>query len=104
MSTETIEVTDVADRGRYEVTVDGTVAGYCDHHERDGVMVLPHTVVDPRYRGRGLAGRLVRRALDDARAQGLSVAPQCWYVAQYIGEHPDDLDLVPEADRPRYGL
>ena len=94
MSTETIEVVDVADRERYEITVDGALAGYCDHHERDGVMVLPHTVVDPRYRGRGLAARLVERALADARERGLKVAPQCWYVAQYIDEHPGERDLL----------
>ncbi|HYI60587.1 MAG TPA: GNAT family N-acetyltransferase [Acidimicrobiales bacterium] len=99
-----IEVTDHPERGRYEVTVDGAAAGFCDHHERDGVVVLPHTVVDPRFRGRGLAAHLVRRALGDARARGLHVAPQCWYVAQYIGDNPEHLDLVPEGDRGRYGL
>ena len=99
-----IEVTDQAEAGRYEVRVDGEVAGFADRTVRDGVMVLPHTVVDRRFRGRGLAAELVRRALDDARARGLSVAPQCWYVAQYIGDHPQELDLVPEDQRSRYGL
>jgi len=99
-----IEVIDNPAASRYEVAVDGALAGHADRHERDGIMVLPHTVVDPRYRGRGLAGQLIRRALDDARAQGLSVAPACSYVSAFISEHPDDLDLVPEDQRPRYGL
>ncbi len=99
-----IEVRDDGEAGRYEVLVDGQVAGYADREVRDGRMVLPHTVVSPAVRGQGLAAAMVRRALDDARAQGLTVAPACSYVSAYIAEHPDDLDLVPEADRPLYGL
>lgn len=99
-----IEVTDQDGAGRYEVRVDGELAGFADRTVRDGVMVLPHTVVDPAFRGRGLAAELVRRALDDARQQGLRVIPSCWYVAQYIGDHPDDIDLVPDDQRARYGL
>ncbi len=89
-----IEVTDAGDAGRYEVRVDGELAGFADRIVRDGVMVLPHTVVDPSFRGRGLAAGLVRRALDDARDQGLVVVPSCWYVARYIDEHPADQDLL----------
>jgi len=99
-----IEVTDRPEAGRYEVRVDGELAGFADRTVRDGVMVLPHTVVEPRFRGQGLAAELVRTALEDARAQGLHVAPHCWYVAQYIGDHPSELDLVPEDQRARYGL
>lgn len=100
----TIEVTDDVDAGRYEVRVDGELAGFADRTVRDGLMVLPHTVVDRRFRGNGLAAHLVRRALADARTQGLGVIPSCWYVAQYIGDHPDEVDLVPEDQRARYGL
>ncbi|HEU5150682.1 MAG TPA: GNAT family N-acetyltransferase [Iamia sp.] len=89
-----IEVTDHDEAGRYEVRVDGELAGFADRTVRDGLMVLPHTVVDRRFRGRGLAAELVRRALDDARAGGLKVVPSCWYVAQYIDEHPADQDLL----------
>ncbi|WCO66062.1 GNAT family N-acetyltransferase [Iamia majanohamensis] len=97
-------MTDHDDADRYEVHVDGALAGYADRHVADGTMVLPHTVVDPRFRGRGLAARLVRRALDDARARDLAVAPACSYVADFLAHHPDDLDLVPAPERPRYGL
>ena len=55
-------------------------------------------------RGRGLAALVVGRALDDAWAAGRRVVAQCWYVAQYIGDHPTEVDLVPEDLRARYGL
>jgi predicted GNAT family acetyltransferase len=97
-----IEVVDRPEAGRYELRVDGVVAGYADRTVEDGVMVLPHTVVQPAHRGQGLAGRLVRRALDDARAAGLQVLPLCWYVADHIRAHPEERDLV--ADPVRFGL
>lgn len=99
-----IEITDDDGAGRYEVRVSGALAGYADRVRRGDTLVLPHTVVDPAFRGRGLAAHLVRRALDDARSEGLSVTPSCSYVADFIARHPADLDLVPEDQRPRYGL
>jgi predicted GNAT family acetyltransferase len=99
-----IDVTDHPEAGRYELRVDGELVGIADRTVRDGVMVLPHTVVDPARRGQGLGAHLVRRALDDARAQGLKVVPRCWYVAEYLGLHPDDQDLVAADERARYGL
>lgn len=89
-----IEVVDRDEAGRYEVLVDGALAGYADRIVDGTVMVLPHTVVDPRFRGRGLAATLVERALADARERSLTVDPQCWYVAQYIDSHPDEQDLL----------
>jgi predicted GNAT family acetyltransferase len=45
-------------------------------------------------RGQGFGAELVRRALDDVRAGGGSVVAQCWYVAQFIDEHPEYADLL----------
>ena len=81
------------------------VAGFLSRRLKHApIPLLPHTVVDRRYRGHGLAARLVEHALDDARSQGLHVEPRCWYVAEHIGRHPEHLDLVPEGERRRYGL
>ena len=35
-----------------------------------------------------------RGALDDVRPTGRRVVPSCWYVAQFIDEHPDYADLL----------
>jgi predicted GNAT family acetyltransferase len=52
------------------------------------------TYVEPGRRGRGLAARLVRAALDHARAEGKRVIPACSYVRTYLLRHPEDADLV----------
>ncbi|MCU1374344.1 MAG: N-acetyltransferase [Actinomycetia bacterium] len=79
---------------RYELVVDGEVAGTADFRLDEDRVVLPHTVIDPTRRGQGLGAILVKGALDDIRHAGRTVVPTCWYVAQYIDQHPDQRDLL----------
>lgn len=79
---------------RYEVVVDRQVAGVADYRVVGSAVVMPHTEVLPSMRGRGLGVELVRAALDDVRRSGRSVVPSCWYVAEFIDEHPEYADLV----------
>lgn len=98
-------VTDNRERKRYEITEGGEQVGFVNYRLRAELIDLIHTEIDPDHGGRGLAGILIRTVLDDARARGLAVLPQCPYVAQFIGEHRDEyLDLVPEDQRGRFGL
>ncbi|CAB4877918.1 unannotated protein [freshwater metagenome] len=90
----TIEITDNSVLSRYEITVDGVLGGFAEYHDDGSSIVFPHTLIDPSMRGRGLAAQLVRRALDDASAANRTVVAQCWYVAQFIDEHPDYAHLL----------
>ncbi|ROP26765.1 GNAT family N-acetyltransferase [Pseudokineococcus lusitanus] len=58
------------------------------------VLALTHTVTDPARRGEGLAGRLVEAVLADVRREGLTVRPECSYVAAWFARHPDQRDLL----------
>jgi predicted GNAT family acetyltransferase len=87
-------VQDNADALRYEITVDGERAGFVTYRLSPGVMTFLHAEVDPAREGRGIGSRLVRDALDDARARGLTVRPRCPFVAAYIERNPDYADLV----------
>jgi hypothetical protein len=84
--------------GQYHLLVDGDEVGELDYRDDDGRRVFTHTGVRPAFEGKGLAAQLVRRGLDDARAEGVSVVPQCSYVAAYLAQHPDDIDLLATAD------
>ena len=81
-------------KSRYELFIEGQVAGIADYEVEDGVVVFPHTEITPDRRGQGLGAMLVQAALDDARDAGRKVVPMCWYVAQFIDEHPEYRDLV----------
>jgi predicted GNAT family acetyltransferase len=89
-----VEIRRRDDVARYEMVIDGTVVSYADYHDDGERVVLPHTVTLPPYRDRGYAAQVVRRALDDARAEGRTVVPLCWFVAEFIDEHPEYRDLV----------
>jgi predicted GNAT family acetyltransferase len=99
-----ITVVDVPERGRFEIREGTQVLGLASYHVDDGVMTLPHTEVDPSVGGRGLGTTLVAGVLAAARERGLHVLPYCSFVRHYIQQHPEELDLVPEDDRPHFGL
>ncbi len=101
---ERIEVADAPDRERYELSIEGAVVGFTAYRTRPGLIAFIHTEVDERLEGRGLAGRLIRFALEDARARGLAVLPFCPFVKGFIERHREFEALVPETYREQFGL
>jgi predicted GNAT family acetyltransferase len=99
-----ITVTDVPERGRFEIRVDDRVVGLASYHVDGDVMTLPHTEIDPSMAGRGLGTTMVREVLAAARSRQLHVLPYCSFVRKYLHDHPEDIDLVAEDDRPTFGL
>jgi len=97
-------VVDVPERGRFEIRDGDRVLGLASYHVDNGVMTLPHTEVDPSVGGRGIGTALVAGVLTAARERGLHVLPYCSFVRHYIQQHPEDVDLVAEDDRPHFGL
>lgn len=89
-----LSVVDRSDRRRYELLAGERVLGYADYHAVEGAMVLPHTVIDPGLRGRGLGDVLVAGALADLRSRGLRVVPRCWFVAEHLERHPGSADIA----------
>ena len=103
-------VVDVPDASRFEIHVDGLLAGFAAYRTKDdgthpALLVFTHTEIDDAFEGQGLGSTLVRGALDAARDRGVPVRPDCPFVRAYIARHPDEyLDLVPADLRPRLGL
>ena len=88
------EITDNAEQGRYEIRVDGDLAGFAEYERGEGAVVFTHTEVDSAFEGKGVGSALARGALDDVRAKGRSVVPLCPFIKKWIGRHPDYQDLV----------
>jgi predicted GNAT family acetyltransferase len=83
------EVRHNPDRSRYELFVDDQLVGVADYRLQGDIVVIPHTEIDRSRRGQGLGAELVRGTLDDVRGSGRTVVAQCWYVAEFIDEHPE---------------
>jgi uncharacterized protein len=94
LHTVAIEVHDSIRRSRYEITIDGRLVGFADYRRQGDTVVFPHTEIEPSMRNQGLGAVLVRGALDDLRGRGRWAVPRCWYVVQFINEHPEYADLV----------
>lgn len=75
-------------RRRFETEVDG-VTGYVEYSLQGDALSIDHTIVPSEIGGRGIAGELVKAALEHARAQNLKVIPACSYAEAYMRRHPE---------------
>jgi predicted GNAT family acetyltransferase len=78
---------------RFETHLDGHMA-YMSYSFHGEVVDFDHTYVPGEFRGRGVAGALVRAGLEEARRQRWKVVPSCSYVAAYIERHSEYSDLL----------
>lgn len=75
---------------RYEIAVDGAVAGFAQV-TRDGERIIfTHTEVDEAYLGQGLATTLAKEALADAVSRDAIIVPLCPFISRYVTRHPID--------------
>lgn len=89
------QIADRPERHQYQLALDGKVAAHIAYCMRgEGTIDLVHTEVEPEHEGKGLASRIAKFALDDARARGLKVIPSCSYIDGWVKKHPEYADLV----------
>jgi predicted GNAT family acetyltransferase len=99
-----IEVRDAPERGRFEIYVDGTLAGFTEYHPEGADIDFTHTEIDPAFGGQGLGTTLVHGALDDMGARGVGILPHCPFVHSVVEKEPEYLALVPANQRSRFDL
>lgn len=81
--------------GRYVAVLEGAdEQGYLEWEpggDQNGkeVRIAAHTIVPRAIGGRGVAGALVERLIEDATRQGFLIQPDCTYVARKFAENPD---------------
>jgi predicted GNAT family acetyltransferase len=78
---------------RYELEAVGATAFAAYRMEGDDI-VFEHTIVPEALEGRGIGSALVKGALEDVRARGLKVIPDCSFVRAWIERHPEAQDLL----------
>ena len=78
---------------RYELVVEGHLAATY-YKLSDGVITFIHTEVPPELGGKGVGSALIKGALDQMRAEGLKVIPECPFFKAYIDKHSEYADLL----------
>lgn len=56
--------------------------------------VIDHTFVDPVLRGQGIAGKLVRAVVDEARATGKQIEPLCTFARHEFDTKKEYADVL----------
>ncbi len=97
-SDEQITVRNNEAEQRYEALVDGHLAVLVYEREGERITYL-HTEVPEALAGRGIGSALAHTALEDARAQGMTIVPLCPFVLGYLRRHSEYLTLVEESRR-----
>ncbi|WP_226599988.1 GNAT family N-acetyltransferase [Streptomyces violascens] len=92
------EIRDDRSRGLLAAFEGGEVAGRIAYFTLDAepaALVAVHTVVEPAYEGKGIAGALVREFYALAAREGVPVVPLCPYAAKWAERHPDEAPAAP---------
>ena len=89
---------------RFEVWVGEQKAGFSAYRLEGDAYAFTHTEIAQAAEGKGLGSRLVGEALTQLRDRGVAVLPYCPFVKAYLQRHREFVDLVPEAERARFGL
>ncbi len=97
------EIRDDADRHQYELPVEDDVAVVTYNLSAPNLMIT-ETLVPQRLEGRGIASRLAKHVLADAKARELLILPVCPFFAAYLQKHPEHADVVHPTYRGILGI
>lgn len=89
-----IEREEHASKGRYVVRLDGAQAEMTYSRAGENMIIIDHTEVADALRGRSVGRELVRRAVEDARAEGRSIVPLCPFAKAQFARHPEWRDVL----------
>lgn len=86
---------------RYDIIVDGQLAGFTEYRETDAEIAFTHTETLEQFAGQGVGRDLVAGALADAVTHGKTLVPYCPFVAKYIRHNPESAPDVRWPNSPR---
>ena len=81
------------DEQRSEAIVNDEIIGVCEYEITDNKWAITHTVVDERFKGQGIAKKLVLKIVDEARINGVKIIPICSYAKKMLENNEEYIDL-----------
>ena len=91
---EEVEREDGASKGRYRIVVGGHEAEMTYSRAGQKLIIIDHTDVPAALRGRKIGEQLVRRAVEDARRDGITIMPLCPFAKAQIERHAEWQDVL----------
>lgn len=87
------EIRNNPDQKRYELAIGDEVAVVTYNLSEPNLMIT-ETLVPQKLEGQGIASRLARHVLADARERSLLILPVCPFFSAYFQKHPDEADVL----------
>ncbi|WP_395943430.1 GNAT family N-acetyltransferase [Brevundimonas sp.] len=97
------EIRNNVEQSRYELSIDGDVAVVTYNLSEPNLMIT-ETLVPERLEGRGIASRLAKHVIADARERGLLILPVCPFFSAYLKKHPEHAEAVHPTYRGILGI
>lgn len=82
------------EKSRFYCTIEDMEAEMTYRKVDKNTLNYNHTYVPEELRGKNIAGKLVKTALEYARDRGLKVIPTCSFVISYLKKHPEYDSLI----------
>lgn len=96
MTAHNQQITNNTAESRFEITVDGKLAGFADYQDKGNVRDFNHTEVFEEFQGQGLSKPLIKFSLDHARDNDLQIIPTCSAYEKFLQKNEEYQDLVAE--------
>ena len=98
-----LTIHDNTDAHRYELPVGGEMAVVVYNLSGQNLMIT-ETLVPEALEGQGIASRLAKHVIADARSRGLQILPVCPFFSAYLRSHPEHAEVVHPTYRQILGL
>ena len=97
------DIRDNTELHRYELPVGGEVAVVIYNLSGQNLMIT-ETLVPVALEGQGIASRLAKHVIADARTRNLLILPVCPFFSAYLQKHPEHAEVVHPTYRGILGL
>lgn len=85
----------IGEKGRYYFDDDGIMAAELTYSTAGETMIIiDHTAVADDYRGQGLGKKLVYKAVEDARKNGIKIVPLCPFAKSVFVREKEIRDVL----------
>ncbi|WP_339931423.1 GNAT family N-acetyltransferase [uncultured Brevundimonas sp.] len=101
--TDAADIRDNVDAHRYELPIDDQIAVVVYNLSPPNLMIT-ETLVPQALEGQGIASRMARHVIADARARQLLILPVCPFFAAFFQKHPEEADVLHRQYRTSLGL
>lgn len=79
----------------FDLFYDSKKVGFMEYNkDKEGILEITHTEVDPEFGGKGFGTELVKAAVQDARKNNLKILSPCPYAKKVIEKTPEFKDLL----------